>query len=205
MQETSEELRVEASVLEAGLADLAQRQQLVRKAGKWLHADQDFSGGPSASVGQLPAGPVLEASLGEPSPAHIEELRRLDRCLNAQSLAGLSGAPGEGEGLQAELRSGSMGLTRREAGLATDGSSLANLSSTPTIDNVAEFSHYFTAVGCSLKDSDAWKRKTSTQKNDVMLWHHLELKRVYYRLLDARDERIVRSAQGQERVVPLSH
>ena len=79
----------------------------------------------------------------------------------------------EGGSVEEALRTLTGFPTQRLHLVATDGSSLANLSNTPTIDNVAEFSHFFTAVDCLLKDIDAWKRKTSTQKKGVMVWHHI--------------------------------
>ena len=46
----------EESVIKSGLMDVDQLQQLVRKQGKWLHADQDFFGVPRIGATPTPSG-----------------------------------------------------------------------------------------------------------------------------------------------------
>ena len=43
-------LHTREELLLGGLRDLAERQQAVRKAGKWLHPEQDFSGTPASAI-----------------------------------------------------------------------------------------------------------------------------------------------------------
>ena len=66
-KEVGESLMASERAINGGLRDLESRQKALKKAHKWLHADQDFSG----------ASPPLDAAVQDLPEATAEELSHL--------------------------------------------------------------------------------------------------------------------------------
>ena len=135
------------------------------------------------------------------------EVARIDAMLHPQTLSSLANKPDVEhqhaltEALDFQLHASTLDNSGgpSEARPLAEGSTLANLSNKPTQENVQEWIHFFRAWSVVLGKVNAWKKKDSTLKQDILEWHYLELRSKYYKLVDSRDPRVVRNLQGPHR------
>ncbi len=178
-------LRRELSAIDIGLEDLRRGQEGLRSR-VWLHAEQDFSGASSSS--RAPPSP----------PAFVEHLadETLEAKLHPRTLAQLASAlPGDAAPLQELLH------VHRSLG---EGTTLANLSLLPTVDNVGEWTYFSRAIRCILRRSAVWRAKAAAVQRDVLEWHFLQLEQKYWKLRDSGDLRLRRSSGRHATTISFS-
>ncbi|CAK0903329.1 unnamed protein product [Prorocentrum cordatum] len=188
-------LREHPSAVLAGVNDLRRRQQALRKQNVWLHADQDFSGGPAAEAPDAPAPSAEELAVLR---RNQQELARIRGKLLDSILAQLAGGAEDADGARLSRALDVSRATPFE-------STLANIAELPTQDNVGESKYFLAAVPVALKKSKLFtKEKRRALVNDVLDWHFLQLERTYVRLLEAKDPRVWRVAAGRAQQTTLS-
>ena len=163
----------------------------MKKASKWLHPEQDFSG---SAASQFPAPSDAQLSVLQ---GNRTELSRLDSLLRPNTLSSLA----------AEVMSDDAGLVSRlhMERDKSSGSSLANLSSRPTRDNLHEWVFFSAAWSIMLKGVPLWASKPAAAQTDVLQWHYVQLKQKYVSLLELGDGRVVsRGEDGSARQRPMS-
>ena len=138
----SSEVKCESTteaVIAGGVSTLEAMQESVRKAGVWLHKDQDFSGTPEnhdlPPLLLLPAPTPVQLQITE---MHQAELDRIDALLHTRVLPDISVIkPGTAEDEVAN--DGQLRQYLQERRPKGEGTTLANIALLPTKDNVGEW------------------------------------------------------------------